>query len=99
MQLLLAPVGSTGDDRDEAVALEGEDVAAEGRAIHDQVSREGVDSQGAMALEAAQDRDLGGAQSGGRQAVVVELAHVAGGLAERQAAALSKGGRRAGGRS
>ena len=70
----------------------GQDVAAERRAVHDEVGGEGVDGHGAVAPEARQDRVLGRAQAGGRQAVVVELGDVSGGLTEGQAAALGEFG-------
>src|SRR5580700_7616395 len=89
-QNLTAPVGRIRLDRDQVVALEGPDIAAERRAIHDQIRRERVDRHRALALEPREDPILGGAQPGGRQIPIVELGDVAGSLAQGEAVAIGR---------
>ena len=91
MQRLLAAVRAAFDDRNEAVAFERQDVSSERGSIHDELSGQGIDGHRAVAFEPGQDRILGRAQAGGRQALVIELGDVSGCLTEGQAAALGEG--------
>ena len=91
-QLAAAAVGGGGDDLDQPVALQRQDVAAERRAIHDQQTRERVDRHRTLAPQPAQYRELGGAQPDRREKLVIELRDMPRRLADRQAIALRKPG-------
>ncbi len=87
LQLLAAPIGVVRRDRDQAIALERPEVAAERRAVHHELGGERVDRHRPEMAELGQHRELGGTQPARRQMPVVELGHVPRGLAHRQTGA------------
>ena len=94
VQLLAAAIQRPVLDADEAVTLQRQHGTSQRRTIHDQLARERVDRQRSQPFQLRQDRKLRRAQPGRRQALVVELGDVTGGLAQRQAIAFRGRGER-----
>src|SRR5260370_10727887 len=88
VKLFCAPVGWCRFDPDQPVSLQRLDVTPECRAIHDHLIGKGVDRERSSALELRQDGELGGAQPGGRQELIIELGAVASGGADGEAVAI-----------
>ena len=87
-QFLEAAVGAARSDRDQPVAFERADVAAEGGAVHDQLGRELVDRHRPAPLQPGEDAVLAGAQPRARQMPIVKLRHIARRLSHREAVAI-----------
>ena len=76
VEFLGAPVGRRRFDPDQAIPLQRQDVAPEGRTIHDHVPGERFDSQRSEPLEPRENRVLGRAQAARRQELIVKLRDV-----------------------
>src|SRR5215472_12257522 len=79
-----AAVAASGDDRDEPLALERLEIAAERCTIHDKIRGECADRHRPEAAQPGQDRELRRAQPRRAEKLIIELGHVPGSLAQRQ---------------
>src|SRR5579871_231137 len=76
-ELLAAPVGFAAPDRDQTVALQRQNIAAERGAAHHQIGGQRIDGHWPLPFELRQDRILRGAQAAWTEEAVVKLRYLA----------------------
>src|SRR5262249_45333601 len=86
-QFLAAAIDPSRANRDQALALQRQNVAAERGAVHDELGGKRIDRHGAPALQPCKNEILGRAQAERRQKLIIELRDMTGCLAQRQAVA------------
>ncbi|MDB5576334.1 MAG: hypothetical protein JWR80_1510 [Bradyrhizobium sp.] len=87
MQLLAAAIDRTLKDSDKAVSLQRENVPPEGGSVHDYDLCQAIDAQRSSSLEFGEDRKLRGSQTACCQMLIIILADMPRGLADREAGA------------
>src|SRR6516164_10340806 len=87
-QLLAAAIAAALFHDDQAVALQRQDVAAEGGSVHHHLRGEGINRHRAQTSQLRKNRKLSRAQPAWSQQLIVELCDVPRGLAHRETVAI-----------